>query len=169
MGNLICSTKNVRVSATLEIMNLNRTHLQCCSNCGRKFKTDANRQVFCSIECRLWWEVFKRSPSECWPWIGATDRDGYGRFRWKYRMLRAHSVAFRITHPNVDTPCVLHSCDTPSCCNPKHLFGGTQADNVADRNRKGRTRANPRAGDNGRNSPRNALGQFSTRKSMCGV
>ena len=27
---------------------------------------------------------------------------------------------------------VLHSCDTPLCCNPKHLFIGTQADNKRD-------------------------------------
>ena len=27
---------------------------------------------------------------------------------------------------------VLHRCDTPPCCNPFHLFLGTQADNNAD-------------------------------------
>jgi hypothetical protein len=33
---------------------------------------------------------------------------------------------------------VLHSCDTPACCNPKHLRLGTQAENVADIVSRGR-------------------------------
>ena len=35
--------------------------------------------------------------------------------------------------------CVCHTCDTPPCCNPKHLWIGTQQDNTADRTAKGRT------------------------------
>ena len=35
---------------------------------------------------------------------------------------------------------VLHRCDMPPCINPDHLFLGTQVDNNADRDRKGRGR-----------------------------
>jgi hypothetical protein len=33
---------------------------------------------------------------------------------------------------------VRHTCDNPSCINPDHLILGTQADNVADREARGR-------------------------------
>jgi hypothetical protein len=35
---------------------------------------------------------------------------------------------------------ILHRCDNPQCCNPEHLFVGTQAENMADMRRKGRGR-----------------------------
>jgi hypothetical protein len=34
--------------------------------------------------------------------------------------------------------CVLHRCDNPGCCNPNHLFVGTQRRNIEDRDSKGR-------------------------------
>jgi hypothetical protein len=33
---------------------------------------------------------------------------------------------------------VMHSCDFPLCCNPKHLLVGTVKDNVLDKIKKGR-------------------------------
>jgi hypothetical protein len=76
----------------------------------------------------------------CWIWTGARDaREGYGVFWYQGRSQRAHRVSWEIHFGSIpDGMKVCHKCDTPSCVNPSHFFLGTDADNVADRNRKGR-------------------------------
>lgn len=49
---------------------------------------------------------------------------------------------------------VLHKCDNRPCCNPLHLFCGTQQDNIADCIKKGRKVLVP-TGENHPNSKLN--------------
>jgi len=77
----------------------------------------------------------------CWVWLGLKDKNGYGRLVWKGKAYQAHRLAWLLAHGALPTDTrihVLHKCDRPSCCNPAHLFLGTEKDNAQDRNSKGR-------------------------------
>lgn len=78
---------------------------------------------------------------ECWEWKRGKSGAGYGEIKVPNiaRVMYAHRVAWGITHGDIpDGMHILHKCDNPPCCNPKHLFLGTQADNVQDCVKKGR-------------------------------
>lgn len=76
----------------------------------------------------------------CWNWTGATGSRGYGRIVYADRLQLTHRVSAHIYLGfDLNSPLqVLHRCDNPSCFNPKHLFIGTQAENLLDMSRKGR-------------------------------
>lgn len=76
---------------------------------------------------------------DCWIWNAGKFSNGYGQFRLGKIKVKAHRLAYFYHHGEINNELrVLHKCDNPPCCNPHHLFLGTDADNVADRERKGR-------------------------------
>lgn len=101
-----------------------------------------------SIEERLWAKVDRDGPipkhrpdlGQCWLWTGRRNAWGYGALKFNRQQL-AHRIMWLVTFGPIpaETPCVLHHCDNPLCVNPSHLWVGTNADNVADRVRKGRS------------------------------
>ena len=77
--------------------------------------------------------------SDCWIWAGVLDRYGYGRPWWNGKQIGAHRLAWIAANgPIQDGLHVLHSCDRPACVNPYHLRLGTHAENLRDRDSKGR-------------------------------
>ena len=89
---------------------------------------------------RRFMERFWMCPmSGCWIWMGYCDKDGYGSISIKHRPLQSHRFSWILFKGNIpDGMSVLHRCDVPACVNPAHLFLGTIADNMRDRDRKSR-------------------------------
>lgn len=87
---------------------------------------------------RLWSYVDTSAGKDaCWPFTGQTDRDGYGIISISNKKCRAHRVV-HFLRCDERSEVVMHTCDNPPCCNPAHLKGGTQAENMRDRTRKDR-------------------------------
>lgn len=82
--------------------------------------------------CRLWTKCLYDA------------RSGYGGAQWLGKHRRAHRVAYALTYGSIPRGMfVCHKCDVPLCCNPDHLFAGTQFDNMRDMVRKGRNAKHP--------------------------
>lgn len=89
-----------------------------------------------------------RIDGRCMIWTGAKEGK-YGRFRFRnIRHGRAHVAAFVMFKSEVPIlqPLVCHTCDRTLCVWFEHLFAGTNKDNIADRDRKGRQATGDRNG-----------------------
>jgi len=77
--------------------------------------------------------------SGCWLWTGSTKTGTYGAFSVKNFPRFAHRVSWELHRGDIpEGMFVCHSCDTPACVNPDHLFLGTHRDNMKDMRRKSR-------------------------------
>jgi hypothetical protein len=111
-----------------------------------------------SVVAKFWVKVNRRGPlhsilkTRCWLWLGPIGVNGYGRFSFDGLRVPAHRVAWLIARGRWPYPHGLHKCDNPPCCNPAHLFEGTQQDNNLDMLRKGRASGGRLPGELNKNS-----------------
>lgn len=126
-----------------------------CLCCGRTFPTKparlkSGRGKYCSPACHNFvrrnkaiahfWSQVRKTPG-CWLWTGSTDRGGYGTIQSAlFGVNRAHCFSWCLHFGPIPNGLdVLHTCDTPPCVRPDHLFTGTHAVNMKDMVMKGRT------------------------------
>jgi len=75
----------------------------------------------------------------CWIWQGSIANNGYGNIKYKGKRWNTHRVSYiEFVGDIPEGLFVLHKCDVRACCNPEHLWLGTQKDNMHDASLKGR-------------------------------
>lgn len=85
---------------------------------------------------------------KCWLWIAGKNLQGYGRFKYNNKEIKAHRYSYKLYRKNYNKKLpVLHHCDNPPCVRPEHLWQGTYKDNTQDMLAKGR---DYRKGESGR-------------------
>lgn len=115
-----------------------------------RFIASLSSDARAQFEARFWLKVDRfGGPDACWPWLAKINKHGYGMFTARHGLqITAHAVSSMLVDgigSGVDVFC--HSCDTRyavgdasyrKCCNPTHVWRGTNAANMADMAAKGR-------------------------------
>lgn len=135
MSNAICANRSMPCDRTATIAGY-------CTRCyqrkrkGRPMDAPARRFSGAPLT-----DSTREDPiTGCWLWTAAVNRPGgYGVVRWKGRSTYAHRAMYEQTYGTIPAGMdVCHTCDTPACVRPEHLWLGTRTDNMQDMIEKGR-------------------------------
>ncbi|KKK48694.1 hypothetical protein LCGC14_3142560, partial [marine sediment metagenome] len=90
-----------------------------------------------TLSIRFWNKVDRQSSSVCWNWLAAKSVGGYGMIRVSNIWRQATHVVWYLLYGQWPKQ-INHHCDNSSCVNPKHLYKGTQKENMTDAVDRGR-------------------------------
>jgi hypothetical protein len=92
-----------------------------------------------AVAFRFWCHVASPDENGCMEWQRSRHKSGYGHTStWASKDGYAHRAAWRFTHGDIPPKkAILHTCNNRPCCNPEHLYLGTQADVVRKRDALG--------------------------------
>ena len=83
-------------------------------------------------EQRFWAKVHKSS--DCWVWTKGISPDGYGKFWFNGRSVRAHRFSWELVNGQIPEGMVIdHRCHNLRCVNPAHLRVVSNAQNSQHR------------------------------------
>lgn len=79
-------------------------------------------------------------PTACWLWKGALNKkDGRPYFRLDGKSVPAYRIVYElVTGEKCGNLYILHQCDTPNCCNPRHIRLGTHQENMTEMEQRDR-------------------------------
>lgn len=136
-----------------------------CAGCGGTYTIHSSpvniaKQKFCSRDCRN--KAFKeipafedrmreklaerseKQPNGCLLYTGQNNGT-YGQIEYQRKTHLVHRVSYQLNKGEIPKGmCICHSCDTPLCINPDHLWLGTYRENTQDMLGKHRARYKPR-------------------------
>ena len=103
------------------------------------------KQWFTPARQAKFWRKIEKTADGCWLWRGAKKESGHGQIDFNGHNIRVHRLTWLLAREK-DIPeficdsngeykpfVVRHlMCDHKNCCNPAHLAGGTQTENLED-------------------------------------
>ena len=98
-----------------------------------KYTSNFDINILTEKQINHFWNGMEKT-NDCWNWIRHTNKDGYGWTSFNDINVKSSRVALLLTtNQPIDKPLALHKCKkNRKCCNPEHLYWGTNIENMQD-------------------------------------
>lgn len=138
------------VCGTEKVLEISRVKTGRVKSCGC-LKIECTKGRWETYRCFSFPSRLKELLHGCLEWEGPVGGTGYGYIGYEGKQWRTHRLAYKLKHGEIPSGLfVLHKCDNKRCCNPDHLYLGTNDDNMRDVVGRGRRKGINAGEKNGR-------------------